>query len=106
MTLQCSKLQVVSEDLWVQKVVVPTFAVESDDPGMKREIDEWVTFRNSLKPCEFRLGIELWCEAMQQKLSEKALLSMKQERDMYRQYIQAQNPTKRFMISRNMVRIY
>ncbi|KAL3155791.1 hypothetical protein ABBQ32_012805 [Trebouxia sp. C0010 RCD-2024] len=38
-------------DLWVQKVVVPIFAVESDDPEMKDEIDAWVTFRNSLKPC-------------------------------------------------------
>ena len=96
----------MSEDLWVQNIVVPTFAVQSDDPDMSFEVQQWITFRNSLKPCAFKSGIELWCEAMQQKVFEKSLLEMRQECDVYQRYILALHPNKRCKIAQNKVRIY
>ena len=65
------------------------------------DLDEWLAFKNKLRLSEFRSGVEEWCE----KRQRLALTEVAQERDCYKQHIQAQNPNKRIKIVAGTVQV-
>lgn len=80
------------------KVVVPItceWALEHAPLG------QWSFFKNELPASEFRKGVEEWYDDMTYSLC----WNLKKELDVYRQYIQAQNPHKRIKYEEGNVQV-
>lgn len=95
-------LQELIKGLWDLKVRIPfppdLVSIQVKSKFGILEMEKWLAFKNELRASRFKTGVARWCERLLYKL-------VAQERDSYKQHIQAKNPLKRIKIVAGQVEL-